>query len=111
MAITFQDLEEISTTYRRQIGMPNMRDITIPHMSAPEKSRAFAPELISRLGAALTTLLTEEERDEEPIPREEFPRIAVTGTSDECQEYFQGGADWEALFSKSPPGRFTNGQA
>ena len=109
VGITFEDMRAVAEQYKRQIGMPDMRNIIIPRMTAPEKSRVYAPELVPKLVAALTAPLTDEEKSAEPIPAEDLPRIVFTGTWDECQEYFHGDAEWEAVFSKESITRLTVG--
>jgi len=110
VAIIFQDMSQVAENYRRQIRMSDMRNILVPRMTSPEKSKAFAPELLPKIVMALTTPLTDKEQMEETILKEIFPRITVTGTWDECQEYFQGDSAWTALFNTAPPSRFTKGQ-
>lgn len=109
VAIIFEDMEEVSRLYKRQLGMPYMRDIIIPRITSHDKAISFAPELVPKLATSLTKPLTDEEKDGGIIPRERLNRIVVTGTWDQCQEYFQGGMDWAALWSQAPPARLTNG--
>jgi len=78
-------------------------------MTAPEKSRAYAPELVPKLVELLTTPLTDKEKSEETIPEERYERITVRGTWDECQEYFQGDIYWSSLFYQNPPAFLTTG--
>lgn len=95
--------------YRREIRMPDMRNIVIPRMTSRDKSRAYASELVPKLVSLLTTPLTDLEKSGGLIPEEMHRRIVVRGTWDECQEYFQGGLDWTTLFYQAPPARLTTG--
>ena len=95
--------------YRREIRMPDMRNIVIPRMTAPEKSRAYAPQLLPKLTELLTTPLTDKEQAGGSMAEERYERIAVRGTSEQCQEFFQGDVYWTSLFYHNPPAFLTNG--
>ena len=107
--ITFDDFAQWSEQNKQQIRMPNQRNIIIPHMGNPSASKAYVPQLVPKLVEALTTPLTDEEQAWGTISSENFPRICVRGTLYECQEYYQGGPDWNALWEKNPPTRLTVG--
>ena len=111
VTVTFEDMADLEARYEHQIGMPDMRDVITPRLTSPEKAKAYAPELVEKLVEALTRPTSDEEKTGGMIPKEDFPRIAVTGTWDECQEYFQGGPVWrEGAFCQTycwPSGDFT----
>ncbi len=109
MAITFEDMAGTAQNYRREIRMPDMRNIVVPRMTSPEKSKAYAPELVPKLVKLLTKPLTDEEKIGGVLSEEKHPRIAVRGNWDICQEYFQGDVYWTSLFYRNPPSFLTTG--
>ena len=109
MAITFEDMVGTAQNYRREIRMPDMRNIVVPRMTSPEKSKAYAPELVPKLVKLLTKPLTDEEKSGGVLSEEKHERIAVRGNWDVCQEYFQGDVYWTSLFYRNPPSFLTTG--
>jgi len=107
--IGYEDMAYEIARYIREVGMPNMRVIVAPHTGSPEAARAYAPKLGPELIESLVMPLTAEEKEGGTMPAEDFPRIAVTGTWDECQEYFQGNREWEEEFLElSDPAKLTS---
>lgn|GEM_PF-5047690 len=109
MVITFEDMAGIAENNRRELRMPDMRNIVVPRMTSPEKSKVYAPELVPRLVELLTAPLTDEEKSGGLLSEKKHQRIAVRGDWDVCQEYFQGDVYWTSLFYRNPPAHLTNG--
>ncbi len=86
--------------------MPNLRTCasTMPNRHTyQDLARTVLPKLVE----ALTTPLTEKEKAGRTIPREERPRIAFTGTYEECLEFLNN--EFVPFGTGVPQARYTTG--
>jgi hypothetical protein len=67
-------------------GMPSLRRVIVSHSYQPANFNF--PELMPKLADALTKPLTEEEKKAGKITSEVMPRVAMTGTMEEINNYF-----------------------
>ena len=105
-----ENIRELTMTYLNSIGMPDIRLIMPPSMTSHEMSKNYAPTIIPEIVPALTQPLTNEEKRASKLKGDEFSPVCITGSWDECQDYFQGGPDWNAQFTtEPPPARLTSG--
>jgi hypothetical protein len=79
-------IDDVRVTCDRE-GMSSMRRLNVMHPCGHIPDEQL-PETISKLVDALTVPLTEEERKTGTVVPELSPRIALTGTLDEIQDYF-----------------------
>lgn len=70
-------------------GMPVIRRVIIPHQILEENVKAKTKAALNDIINALTKPLTQNEKKTGFIKPKEPPRIAVTGTLSQVQEYFQ----------------------
>ena len=81
-----ENMKEISRYAFLLTGVPRVREVFVP----PDNTRDSFTEFIPQFIEALTKPLTEEEKKSGMYKPEIPPRIAMTGTYTEVQEFFQG---------------------
>jgi len=99
-------MTEYMEQWQEFFGMPNLRTYcsTMPNRHTyQDLARAVVPKLVE----GLTTPLTEKEKRGGTIPREERPRIAFTGTYEECLEFL--GSTFIPLGTGAPQTQYTTG--
>jgi len=99
-------MTEYMGQWQEFFGMPNLRTYvsTMPNRHTyQDLARAVVPKLVE----GLTTPLTEKEKRGGTIPREERPRIAFTGTYEECLEFLE--AEFIPVGTGAPQRRYTAG--
>ena len=85
-------------------GVPELRSVFIPPSKWVEKCpEEYLPKFLAALSTPLTDAEKKSGRYKPPIP----PRIALTGTYDEVQEYFTG--DLSLFVDSAPVARWTDG--
>ncbi len=82
----FEDIIGIAEKTFMQEGVPEVRQVFTPPDTALKSVTEFIPEFID----ALTRPLTEKEKKSGTYKPPAPPRIAMTGTYQEVQEYFEG---------------------
>lgn len=99
-------MTEYMEQWQRFFGMPNLRTYcsTMPNSHTyKDLARAVVPKMVE----GLTTPLTEKEKKGGTIPREERPRIAFTGTYEECLEFLED--EFTPLGTGVPQVKYTTG--
>jgi hypothetical protein len=90
-AVTKPYIHDIRGT-AEMVGMPALRTVVVPLVEEDKVTEDITNEqysvIISQIVAALTKPLTKEEQKAGKIVARTPPRIAMTGTLDEVQEYF-----------------------
>lgn len=93
---------------KEQKGMPDLRSLVIPRPREGKTGRGELPQgVLDDIVKALTSPLTEEERKTGMYNPEIPPRIAITGTLDEVQDFFVG--DLSRFEIKAPRAEWTDG--
>ena len=87
-------------------GMPDLRTYVTP-MPTENNAEGLARELLPKLVEGLTIPLTEKEKAGGTIPKEKRPRIAFTGTYEECLAFLEG--DLTRFKRRSPQAEYTDG--
>ncbi len=70
-------------------GMPSVRRVVVPHQIMEDNVKVKAKTALTEIVKALTVPLIEEEVKTGFLKLKETPRIALTGTLSEVQDYFQ----------------------
>jgi len=91
----FEDIQGISQKAFMKEGVPKVREVFTTPDTTIRSLKEFIPEFIN----ALTRPLTEQEKWSGKHIPDKPPRIAVTGTYRDVQEYFEGD------LTRFPPGR------
>jgi len=82
----FEDQRSLGLQIALNNGVPNMRWVSVPRVgTGPERVAAFWDDLI----AAMTSPLTEKEKETGIFNPPPDPRICFSGTLDDAQEFFQ----------------------
>jgi hypothetical protein len=79
-------IEDVQITCDKE-GMPLLRRVIVPHPCGDISDKQL-PKIMTQLVIALTAPLTEEEKKTRTIGSHEISRIAVTGTLESVQDYF-----------------------
>ena len=76
----------------KMVGMPALRTVVVPLVGEDKTTEDITDkqykEIIKQIVDALTRPLSADDKKAGKIPEKKIPRIAITGTLDEVQEYF-----------------------